>query len=138
MGAVAAGAILTALLLAIVAVMVWQAAGRLSVDEPAVYSVDDATSFVWDRLSQRATARLTAGDVRTLLEWGIDYHQVVAPRDEGRRPVVGSGDAIEYLMHRGAAAGRAYEPIDLAEIIATEIEYLLSIGAVGTPVESRP
>ncbi|MFH1104643.1 MAG: hypothetical protein V1757_06835 [Actinomycetota bacterium] len=135
MGAVAAGAVLTALLLAILAVMVWQGATRSRVDEPAAYLVEDAATFVWERLSDAARGRLSPADVRSLLEWGIHYHQVVAPRDEHRHPVVGSGEAIEYLMDLGAAAGRSYEPIDIAEVIAVETEYLLSIGAVGAPVE---
>lgn len=137
MGAVAAGAILTALLLAILAVMVWQGTKRSRGDEPAAYIVEDAAAFVWERLSEVARGRLSPSDVQSLLEWGIHYHQVVAPRDEHRHPVVGSGDAIEYLMDRGAAAGRSYEPIDIAEVIAVEAEYLLSIGAVGAPVETE-
>ncbi|OFW67106.1 MAG: hypothetical protein A2Z12_03465 [Actinobacteria bacterium RBG_16_68_21] len=135
MGAVAAGAILTALFLVIVAVMVWQSARRSSVDEPAAYFLDDAAAFVWERLSVQARDRVSPTDVRSLLEGGIHYHQVVAPRDEHRRPVVGSGDAIEYLMERAAAAGRPIEPIDIAEVIAAETEYLLAIGAIGSPVE---
>ena len=137
MGAVAAGAVLTALLLVIVAVMVWQGARRSVLDEPAVYLVDDAATFVWSRLSDRARGRLSPADVRLLLEGGIHYHQVVAPRDEHRHPVVGSGDAIEYLMDRSASAGRPVEPVDIAEVIAIETGYLLAIGAVGTPVEDE-
>jgi hypothetical protein len=138
MGVVAAGAVLTALLLLIVAVMVWQGATRDAVDEAAVYVFEDATGFVFERLSAGARERLTPADVRFLLEAGVDYHQVVAPRDEHRRPVVGSGDAIEYLMERGAEAGHGFEPLDIAEVIAAETEYLLAIGAVGTPVGDTP
>jgi hypothetical protein len=135
MGAVTVGAVLAALLLLIVAVMVWQAAARSPVDEPAAYVVGDAAAFVWDRLSPKAQGRLGRDRVRALLEWGIHYHQVVAPRQEHRHPVVGSGDAIEYLMDRSAATGRPTEPLDIAEVIAAETEYLMSIGAVGGPVE---
>ncbi len=138
MGVVAAGAVLTALLLLIVAVMVWQGATREAVDEPAEYVFEDATEFVFERLSAEAQGRLARSDVRFLLEAGVDYHQVVAPRDEHRHPVVGSGDAIEYLMERGAADGHDYEPLDIAEVIAAETEYLLAIGAVGTPVGDTP
>lgn len=137
MGAVAVGAILVALLLVITAVMVWQAARRSAVDDPAFYEPEDAASFVWDRLSSGARQRLERREVRILLEWGIHYHQVVAPRGEHRRPVVGSGDSIEYLMERAAAAGRPVDPIDIAEVIAAETEYLLAIGAVGAPVEGE-
>jgi len=138
MGVVAAGAVLTALLLLIVAVMVWQGARRSAVDEPAEYVFEDATAFVVERLSEPARSRLTPTDVRLLLEAGVEYHQLVAPRDEHRHPVVGSGDSIEYLMDRGTEAGHEYEPLDIAEVIAAETEYLLSIGAIGAPVGDEP
>jgi hypothetical protein len=138
MGVVAAGAVLTALLLLIVAVMVWQGARRSPVDEPAEYVFEDATAFVHDRLSGPARDRLDPADVRFLLEAGVEYHQLVAPRDEHRHPVVGSGDSIEYLMERAAESGREFEPLDIAEVIAAETEYLLSIGAIGAPVGDEP
>jgi hypothetical protein len=135
MGAVAAGAILAAVLLAIVALMVWQSSRRSPVTDPAEYDIADAARYVYDRLSNRALENLDVDDVRLLLEWQIHYHQVVGPRDDGFRPVVGSGDSIEYLMKRSAAAGLLLDVLDIAEVIAADTEYLVSIGAVGEPVE---
>lgn len=135
MGAVAAGAVLAAVLLAIVALMVWQSARRRPVDEPAAYFVGEAAAFVYERLSDRALDGLDPDDVRLILEWQLHFHQVVAPRQNGVRPVLGSGDSIEYLIERGIDAGRTFDYLDLAEVIAAEAEYLVSIGAVGEPVE---
>ena len=134
MGAVAAGALLAALLLAIVAVMVWQGSRRSAETDPAEYDIAEASRYVYDHLSDRALGDLDLADVRLLLEWQIHFHQVVAPRD-GVRPVVGSGDSIEYLMERAAAAGLALDVLDVAEVIAADTEYLVTIGAVGEPVE---
>ena len=134
MGAVAAGAVLAALLLAIVALMVFQAARRSAVVDPAEYDIAEASRYAYDRLSDRALDALDLADVRLLLEWQIHYHQVVAPRD-GERPVVGSGDSIEYLMERAAGAGMSPDVLDVAEVIAADTEYLVTIGAVGERVE---
>jgi hypothetical protein len=134
MGAVAAGALLAALLLAIVALMVFQAARRDPVEEPAEYDVFEAGRYAYERLSDRALGNLELEDVRLLLEWQIHFHQVVAPRD-GQEPVVGSGDSIEYLMGRAGGAGMTLDVLDVAEVIAADTEYLVTIGAVGEPVE---
>jgi hypothetical protein len=138
MGAVAAGAILFAVLLVVVAALIWQEARRSSVTETAVYWMPEAVRYVGDRLSPGAMERLGSHGVRLVLEWGVHYHQVVAPRDEGRRPVLGSGDALDYILARGAENGLAYDPFDIAEVLAAETEYLVEIGAVGGPVEDEP
>ncbi|HSM02748.1 MAG TPA: hypothetical protein VK960_09975 [Acidimicrobiia bacterium] len=135
MGAVAAGALLAAILLAIVALMVWQSSRRSPTTEPAEYDVAEAARYVFERLSDRALADLDLEDVRLLLEWQVHYHQVVGPRDNGTHPVVGSGDSIEYLMDRAAGAGITLDVLHVAEVIAADTEYLVSIGAVGEPAE---
>ena len=134
MGAVAAGAILVAVLLAIMAAMVWQEARRAPADLEVVYVPEEATAFVYRRLSDRALARLDADDVASILDLGVRYHQT-APAGNGDRPIIGSGDAIEYIMeHARAEHGRRYEPIDIAEVLAVEAHYLQEIGAIGEPV----
>jgi hypothetical protein len=137
MGAVAAGAILFAVLLVVVAALIWQEARRSSAME-AVYWMPEAVRYVSDRLSPAARERLGSHGVRLVLEWGVHYHQVVAPRDEGRRPILGSGDALDYILARGEENGLAYDPFDIAEVLAAETEYLVEIGAVGGPVEGEP
>ena len=115
--------------------MVWQSSRRSPITDPAEYDVAEAARYVYDRLSDRALESLDLDDVRLLLEWQIHYHQVVGPRDDGFRPVVGSGDSIEYLMERSVAASVSLDVLDVAEVIAADTEYLVSIGAVGEPVE---
>ena len=56
-------------------------------------------------------------------------------RSDGPPPVLGSSEAIEYVMAQAEAAGAAYDPLDIAEVMAAESEYLLAIGAVGDRVE---
>ncbi|MDX1691901.1 MAG: hypothetical protein R3290_12860 [Acidimicrobiia bacterium] len=133
MGAVAVGALLAALLLVIVAALVWQESRRIPMSEPAVYLIDEASRYVYDRLEEDTTRRLDLDDVFRILEWGIYWNQVEAPKAGGRRAVVGSGDSIEWIMERSEESmGTAYDPVDIAEVIARETEYLVEIGAVGS------
>lgn len=133
----AVAVVLFGVLLVIVAALVWQEMRSRRTFDTAVYWLPEATSFVHGRLEPETAARLSEHDVRLILEWGIHYHQVVAPRSEGIKPVLGSGDAMEYILDRGREEDRAYDPLDIAEVMAAEIEYLVEIGAVGTPVEDE-
>jgi len=138
MGAVASGAILVAVLALIVAGFVWQSVRRSPLTEPAEYLLGEAVPFVWERLSDGAMDRLDPELVGRILEWNLHFTQVIGPRDLGHPPVIGGGDGIEYVMDRGSAAGFDIEPVDIAEIMAVETDYLLEIGAIGAPVEVDP
>jgi hypothetical protein len=138
MGAVAVGALLFAVLLVVVAALLWQEARAGSAREP-VYVLDDAVEHVIPRLSPAASTRLDRADVTRILEWGIEEH--VAKAEVGdAAPVIGSGDTIEALMERSRREfGEPYDPIDIAEVIAAESDYLAVIGAVGPRVgETAP
>lgn len=135
MGAVAVGAMLVVVLSFVVAGFVWQSVRRSPATEPAEYLIAEAVPFVWQRLSDRAMAALDPELVRRILEWNLHFTQVIGPRDLGRAPIIGSGDGIEYVMDRARAAGFDVEPLDIAEIMAIEIDYLLDIGAIGAPVD---
>jgi hypothetical protein len=136
MGAVGFGAVLLAVFLIIVAGFVWQGALRSVVIDPAEYLVSEAAEFVYDRLSDRALEGLDPEVVRRILDWNLHFTQVVGPRQLGRVPIIGSGEGMEYVMDRARAAGIVVEPLDIAEVMAIETDYLLSIGAVGGPVET--
>jgi hypothetical protein len=136
MGAVAVGALLFALLLVVLAAMLWQEA-RSARSAAAVYFIDDAARFVTERLSPSAAARLQRDDVARILEWGIEEHvaRVGAP-GSATAVVLGSGETIEGIMERSERElGAAYDPVDIAEVIAAESDYLEAIGAVGRAVE---
>lgn len=138
MGAVAVGAVLLAVVLVIVAGFMWQAARKSPVTDHAEYFVHEAAAYVYDRLSDRALHSLGPDDVLRILEWNLHFTQVEAPRALGHPAVIGGGDGIEYVMHRAAAAGDSIEPLDIAEVMAIETDYLVTIGAVGAPVEDEP
>jgi len=138
MGVVGYAAILVAALALFIAGFVWQSVRRSAATEPAEYLLEEAVPFVWERLSDRAMDRLDPELVRRILEWNLHFTQVIGPRDLDGPLIIGSGDGIEYVMDRARAAGFEVEPIDIAEIIAIETDYLLEIGAIGAPVEGDP
>lgn len=136
MSALAGGLVLAALLVVMVLAFTWQGWRRRRDPDP-LYVLDDAAGFAHTRLEAPTRGRIDRSTVRRILEWQLEYHQVVAPRTGGTA-VVGSGDAISHVLERAAEAGLALEARDVAEVIAADVEYLVSIGAVGAPAEVPP
>ena len=131
MGAVTVGAVLFAILLIVVAAMVWQEAKRRP-GAPPVYLLDEATRFAYERISDEAASRIDLDDVSRILEWGMRWNQVVARRQEGPVTVIGSDAAAEYIVEQAAARhGILYDRSDVGEVLVAEAGYLEAIGAVG-------
>ncbi len=127
---VALGALLFALLLAMVASMVWQEAKRRRWQGPTTYVLDDAVAFVTERLP--AELDLTRDDVQRILEWDVFYLQGLAGTEGA--PVVGGDEAVEFV--RGGIASRHridYDGEAVRKVLDLEAAYLQSIGAVGEP-----
>lgn len=136
MGAVAFGAILFAVFLAVIALMVWQEARRAPEGGSAVYVLDNAAAFIVERLP--AERALSVGDIRSILEWGLLHKQTVASRRDDAPPVIGGEDSVIYISeHATDSDGRRYDAGDIAAVLACETEYLVAIGAVGPPVEGE-
>lgn len=137
MGAVAVGALLFAVMLVVVAALLWQEA-RTGSDGETVYVLDDAVDHVMERLGADAATRLGRAGVGRILEWSIDEHvgrAAAAAADGGPPPVVGSGETIEAVMERSRRElDEPYDPVDIAEVIVAEGDYLAAIGAIGAPV----
>ncbi|MEK7251691.1 MAG: hypothetical protein AAB198_00350 [Actinomycetota bacterium] len=135
MGVLVGGVVLAVLLVVMVVVFAWQGV-RSRGDDAAVYVIDEAADFVHGRLDPATAARVSRSKVRRILEWQIEYQQVVAPRD-GVHSVVGSGDSIEFVLAKAEEHGHPIDPVDVAEIIAADVEYLVAIHAVGAPAEKE-
>lgn len=135
MGAVAVGASLFALLLVVVAAMVWQEARSSVRGTEPVYLLDEASRFVLDRLPEEQASRLGPDDVKTILEWGLYHTQVVTGREDDGPAVVGGGEALAFVIDRATTAGGdPYRPVDVAAVLDLETGYLAEIGAVGDRV----
>lgn len=137
MGAVAAGAIAFAVLLVIVAAMVWQGTRRSRGEAAVLYLMDEAADFVLAALAPEVAARVGEDGVRRMLEWSTHYGQVVVARSGGP-PVLGGPAALDYVVEESAASGHPHQRHDVAAVLEAEAAYLVAIGAIGDPVEEEP
>jgi hypothetical protein len=134
---VAIGAMLVAVLLLIIAMIVWQESKRRPSYDPLEYVVEDAVKHVIAGLPDGT--RLRSSDVRRILQWEVFYLQGLAQKNRKNpvETVAGGHEAsIEYIATQiQAKHGVAYSQDDIAEILRLEADYLMAIGAVGEPVD---
>lgn len=132
--------LLSGLFLLIVALLVWQEVRSRAVIEAPVYVIEDAVSFVCDRLPDVST-NLSRSDVLRILEYEIFYLQGLAQDD--RRAVVetvagGVDSSVDFIAGQIAQRHNAiYSRSDIEAVLSLEADYLRHIGAVGEPVESQ-
>jgi len=135
-------ALLLAVFLVVIAAMVWQEAKRRSVPGELVYSVDDAVRYALENLDGAVRGRLGKAGVRRILEWEVHYLQGLADRKGAREVTVvagGHGPAVEYIAEQiEVRHGITYDAADIRAVLAGEARYLVTIGAVGEPVEDAP
>lgn len=135
MGAVAIGAIFFAVLLAVGAAMLWQEARSAGNPEQALYLVDDAVDFVHGGLPGEVAGRISADEVRTMLEWSMHHSQVVVARSGSAIPVLGGPEAVTFVVGQSETHGWGWNEADVSIVLDLEAAYLVSIGAVGEAVE---
>jgi hypothetical protein len=136
---VALVALLAAALLIVVGAMVWQEAKRRPQNAEPTYVISDAVRFILARLEPDVAERLHRSGVLRIIEWEVHYLQGLA-QDDRRNPVEtvagGSDASIDYVTGQIARVnGVTYDRDDVAAVLRGEADYLLSIGAVGEPVE---
>ncbi len=138
--AIAIGALLLAVLLLLVAALLWQEARKRSQREAGAYIVEDAVSFVLAGLAAPVRRRLGRDDVRRILEWEVYYLQGLAHGKRDRRQGVtvvagGHDEAVSFIVEQIAARNKVrYRDEDVRAVLGGEAGYLASIGAVGAPV----
>ena len=125
---------LVAVLLVIVALVIWQHAQRVGPKE-VTFGIENAVSFITARLDGEVRKRLGTDGVRRVVEWEVFYLQGLAQEDR-RQPVetvAGDyGPAVEFI--RGEitrVSDRTYSAEDIGAVLALGVTYLQSIGAIG-------
>jgi hypothetical protein len=126
------------------------------------YDIDEAVELVAEDLPEHVTAELSYDDVRTLLQWHLDYLETkgvafgpgeepedesaqarqpqpegvdVEPVDPERGPLVADDDeALAYLLGKVAESGLEIDDVAVVEVLAGERRYLEAIGAIGREV----
>ena len=131
--------LLGTVLLAVVAVLVWQEARSRDTDEGPVYVIEDAIDHIMGRLP--ATGTLRRADVLRILEYEIFYLRGLAQEDR-RSPVEsvagGTEASVGYIAGRIADKHGVLYPLEeITAVLALEAEYLVGIGAVGVIVEAQ-
>lgn len=124
-------------------VAVGQVTSRLGTQAPpSVYSVDEATDFVADRLPDEVTAQLSFDDVREILQWHIEYlaDRGVAAGLYDDRGVAGplvaaEDDALAYVLGRAAEVDLTVDDVWVVQVLDANEAYLRAIGAIGSEID---
>ena len=126
--------LLFAVLLLIVALVVWQHARREGPKE-VTFGIENAVSFIMPRLETDVRARLGRDGVKRIVEWDVFYVQGLA-QDDRRHPVetvAGDyGPAVDFILREIARVhDQSYSAGDVRAVLTLSALYLHSIGAVG-------
>jgi hypothetical protein len=134
MAAVVTALVLLMLLIAVGLAFYWQER-HPSDDGVPVYGVEDSITYVSQRLSPGLRDRIGPADVRRILEWEVRYLQDPSMRrDPDAPPVAGGVEAATFAYEQSYAAGHAYDPDLILEVLALRGRYLAELGVVGNPV----
>jgi uncharacterized membrane protein len=131
----------------IAAIVIGREAHRLDALAPrAVYDIDEATSFVADRLPADSQARLTYAELRKMLVlhmgWlhskGLQPQDVIDRRQDITESVVfGEETLTAYLLGQVAQERiEVLDDVDVVHVVRAHLDYFEAIGAVGPSASS--
>ena len=131
----------------IAAIVIGREAHRLDALAPrAVYDIDEATSFVADRLPADSQARLTYAELRKMLVlhmgWlhskGLQPQDVIDRRQDITESVVfGEEKLTAYLLGQVAQERiEVLDDVDVVHVVRAHLDYFEAIGAVGPSASS--
>jgi len=131
----------------IAAVVIGREAHRLDALAPrAIYDIDEATSYVADRLPSDSQARLTYVELRKMLamhmSWleskGLQPKDVTDRRQDITESVVfGEETLTAYLLGEAAEARiEVLDDVDVVHVVRAHLDYFEAIGAVGPSASS--
>jgi hypothetical protein len=122
----------------IAALFVIREARRLAVEPiPPTYSLDEAYDWVVEHLPDVVAATLTPDDVRRILALQVEFFERRGVARNGHSPridaadvVIGDVEVVGYVIERAATTGDEYLPEQVHAVVATQMEYLIAIGAL--------
>jgi hypothetical protein len=133
--------VLTVLLLAlaagvvfvIAAVVVGREASRLDASSPVpVFDLDEAVTWIAERLPPEVTASVSYADVRRILELSLEHLPV-----DGRDAMVADDETVEHVASAGRREGAVWSDSEVWAVVDQEAGYLEAIGAVGFPAPEK-
>ena len=131
----------------IAATVIGREAHRLDALAPrAIYDIDEATSFVADRLPSDSQARLTYAELRKMLVlhmgWlhskGLQPQDVTDLRQNITESVVFGEETLTAFLMGEAMEARieVLDDVDIVHVVRAHLDYFEAIGAVGPSASS--
>ena len=131
----------------IAAIVIGREAHRLDALAPRViYDIDEATSFVADRLPSDSQARLTYAELRKMLVlhmgWlhskGLQPQDVTDLRQNITESVVFGEETLTAFLMGEAMEARieVLDDVDIVHVVRAHLDYFEAIGAVGPSASS--
>ncbi len=134
-------AALTALAVVAVLVVAAVAVGRetrrlATMRVQRVFEFEEAVAWVCDHVGFEVAAVLSPDDVRTILNWHLEYFRAKGVSGNGTgeisdEPVfVTSAETVEFVLERVARSGSGYTAEQVHAVLEAEMGYLAEIGAL--------
>src|SRR5437762_4845737 len=127
-----------AIVFIIAAVVIGREARRLDAKPPQpVFDMEEAVHWVADHLPYDVSAELSYDDVRSIIDWNLEFFRSKGASGNGSGPhpdgsiVVGGAETVEYVLAKAIIAGSGYTPMQVHAVLEAQMAYLVAIGAVG-------
>jgi hypothetical protein len=108
----------------------------------SVYDLEEAVDFVADRLPEELTARLSYGDVRSVLVFHCDYLAMKGVASERTADDIGSSlvvvpddEPTAFVIGKVEEAALQLSDGDVVAVLDAELEYYRAIGAIGAQLD---
>jgi hypothetical protein len=123
---------------AIALVVVGREARRLDAVPPRpVFDIEEAVSWVAEHLPFDVSAVLSFADVRSIIDWNLEYFRSKGASGNGSTPhfdaqvVVGGAETVDWVMTRAQQTGASYTAAQVHAVLDAQMTYLEVIGAIG-------
>lgn len=132
--AVAFGAFLSVMFLALIGVMLRQELRRRPSQGPVEFIIGDAVNWIWRELSAEQRSRLNTDEVTAIVEWQVHgLQQSVKGQKRGDAEVI-MGPTADMVAYIRSHAG-SFEAADVEAVLEAQGGYLTAIGAVADVVD---
>jgi hypothetical protein len=123
---------------AIALVVVGREARRLDAVPPRpVFDIEEAVAWVAEHLPFDVSAVLSFADVRSIIDWNLEYFRSKGASGNGSTPhfdaqvVVGGAETVDWVMTRAQQTGASYTAAQVHAVLDAQMTYLEVIGAIG-------
>ena len=123
---------------AIAAVVIGREARRLDAVPPRpVFDMNEAVAWVAEHLPFEVSAVLSHDDVRSIIDWNLEYFRSKGVSGNGSTPhldsqvVVGGAETVDWVMAKAEQQGVSYTAAQIHAVLDAQMTYLEAIGAIG-------